>query len=204
VTAYRIPERAVKETITNAIIHRDYFSKRDIEVRVFEDRIEIESPGLFPYNITTYNIGFTRADGYRNDLLVKHLREFPDPPNLDRSEGVRAMRQDMEHSNLYPPVFFTYPYLQDSVRVVLFNAQKGTEWDKVSHYLTHKEKYVTNEKVRGLINNPDTSKVSKILKKWVEKGLLIKVETGAKKTVKYRLPADQDKTLFEMSKTNKS
>ena len=204
VTTYRVPERAVKEAITNAVIHRDYNLKRDIEVRVFEDRIEIESPGLFPYNITTFNIGFIRADGYRNDLLVKHLREFPDPPNLDRSEGIRAMRQEMERSNLYPPVFFTYPHLQDSVRIVLFNAQKGTEWDKVSHYLTHKEKYVTNEKVREIISNPDTSKVSKILKKWVEKGLLIKVETGAKKTVKYRLPADQEKTLFETSKTNKS
>ena len=27
-----------------------------------------------------------------------------------------------------------------------------------------------------------------MLKKWVEQGLLIKIETGAKKTVKYRLP----------------
>lgn len=117
---------------------------------------------------------------------------------------IKTLKSEMDRSNLYPPVFFSYPHLRDSVRIVLFNAQRGTEWDKVAYYLTHKEKYVTNEKVRAIIGNPDTSKVSKILKKWVEKGLLIKVETGAKKTVKYRLPAEQEKSLFGITQGNKS
>src|SRR3989338_7078938 len=111
----------IKETITNAVIHRDYYTKRDIEIRIFEDRVEIESPGLIPLNITPSNIGVERAHGYRNDLLVKHLREFPDPPNLDQNEGVKAMRQTMRTANLYPPIFWTYPRLQDAVRVIFFN-----------------------------------------------------------------------------------
>lgn len=105
VNKYIIPERAIKESITNAIIHRDYFIKRDIEVKIFEDRVEIENPGLFPYNITPTNIGRVRSDGFRNDLIVKHLREFPLPPNLDQNEGVRAMRSEMKTQNLYPPIF---------------------------------------------------------------------------------------------------
>lgn len=203
INTYRIPERAMKEAITNAVIHRDYYIKRDIEVRIFEDRVEVESPGLFPYNITAYNIGFVRAEGYRNDLIVKHLREFPEPPNLDMNEGVRVIRAEMDRSNLYPPVFFTYPLLQDSVRVVLFNTIRITEWDKVQYYLTRESKYVSNEKVREIINNPDTSKVSRILKRWVEQGLLIKVDTGAKKTVKYRLPIDE-KQGYLFANTNKT
>lgn len=204
VTTYRIPERAVKEAITNAVIHRDYFQKRDIEVRIFEDRVEIESPGLFPSNITVFNIGYTRSASYRNDLLVKHLREFPDPPNLDMNEGVKAMRVDMDRSNLYPPVFLTYPLLKDSVSVVLINSIRHTNWDKVYYYLLNREKYVNNEKVREITGNPDTSKVSKFLKKWVEHGLLIKIETGSKKTVKYRLPIDiGNEFLFAKGKANK-
>lgn len=191
VTTYRIPERAVKEAITNAVIHRDYYLKRDIEVRIFEDRVEVESPGLFPSNITLYNIGYVRAEGYRNDLLVKHLREFPEPPNLDQNEGVRAMRVEMNRQNLYPPVFLTYPLLQDSVRVVLLNTIRASEWDKVYTYLAKKEKYITNEIVRKIIDNPDTSKVSRLLSKWVHQGLLIRIETGAKKTAKYRLPIEK-------------
>lgn len=112
VTTYQIPERAVKEAITNAVIHRDYHTKRDVEIKIFENRIEIESPGLLPFNITPSNIGYERAYGYRNDLIVKHLREFPDPPNLDQNEGIRAMRTVMNEANLYPPIsahFFNIP-----------------------------------------------------------------------------------------------
>jgi ATP-dependent DNA helicase RecG len=43
-TKYKIPERAIKESITNAVIHRDYHIKRDIEVRIFEDRVDVLSP----------------------------------------------------------------------------------------------------------------------------------------------------------------
>jgi len=197
VTQYQIPERAVKEAITNAVIHRDYHTKRDIEVKIFEDRIEIESPGLLPFNITPSNIGIVRAGGYRNDLVVKHLREFPDPPNLDQNEGVKAMRKTMNEANLYPPVFFTYPDLQDSLRVIFRNEKAPTEWDKVSHYLS-KHKYIKNQVAREILNIRDTSVVSKLLTKWTKHGLLKKIvpREGAKRNVVYRLPASDEKTLF--------
>ena len=57
--------------------------------------LKVKNPGLFPYNVTKVNIGKVRSDGYRNDLLVKHLREFPQPPNLDQNEGVKAMQNEM-------------------------------------------------------------------------------------------------------------
>jgi ATP-dependent DNA helicase RecG len=191
VTQYKIPERVIKEAITNAVIHRDYYMKRDIEINIYEDRVEVQSPGLFPYNITPSNIGIVRAEGYRNDLLVKHLREFPDPPNLDRNEGVRAMRAEMAKHNLYPPVYITYPYCRDSVCCVLFNSKRASEWDKVYSYLSKQAKYVVNEDVRKIIGNADTVKVSRLLKKWVDRGLLIRIDTGAKKTAKYRLPSGE-------------
>lgn len=137
-TVFAIPERAVKEAITNAVIHRDYHTKRDIEIKIFEDRVEVESPGLLPLNITPANIGYERAHGYRNDLLVKHLREFPDPPNLDQNEGIRAMRKVMNESGLYPPIFIKYPDLQDAVRVVLLNEQAPSAWEKISYSLQRK------------------------------------------------------------------
>ncbi len=189
VTKYKIPERAVKEAITNAVIHRDYHTKRDIEIRIFEDRVEVESPGLLPFNITPSNIGIERAHGYRNDLLIKHLREFPDPPNLDQNEGVRAMRQTMSAAALYPPIFITYPHLQDAVRVALLNEQAPSEWDKVSQYLKI-NKYIGNREAREILHLGDTVKVSKLFNRWVKQGLLTKIvpKTGAKKSVRYRLP----------------
>jgi len=167
VTQYQIPERAIKEAITNAVIHRDYYIKRDIEIKIFEDRVEIESPGLFPYNITPANIGQVRAEGYRNDLLVKHLREFPSPP-----------------------IFLTYPNLQDAVRVVLLNEKVATEWEKVSFYL-EKNKYINNGKAREITRIVQVYKMSKLLDKWVKNGSLIKIvpPTGYVRGIKYRLPS---------------
>ena len=191
-TQYSIPSRAVQEAITNAVIHRDYHTKRDIEIRIFEDRIEIESPGLFPFNITAWNIGIERAHGYRNDLLVKHLREFPQPPNLDQNEGVKAMKSVMNMAGLYPPIFFTYPNLQDSVRVILLNEQAPSEWEKVLYFLT-KHKFITNEDARQITGITQRDKMSKLLKKWVNKGLLVKIQpqSGYVKATKYRLPESE-------------
>jgi len=188
VTEYQLPERAVKEAITNAVIHRDYYIKRDIEVKIFEDRIEIENPGLFSYNITPANIGYIRAEGYRNDLLVKHLTEFPLPPNLDQNEGDRAMRQEMKNSNLYPPIYWTYPHLPDTVRVILLNEKVSPEWKTIYDFLKQ-NKYIVNETAREITGIKQMDKMSRILKKWVDSGLLIQIRplSGSTKAIKYRL-----------------
>ncbi len=195
VTQYQIPERAIKEAIINAVIHRDYYIKRDIEIKIFADRIEVEKPGLFPYNITRRNIGWVRAEGYRNDLLVKHLREFPSPPNLDQNEGVRAMRSEMAAQNLYPPIFLTYPSYQDSVNIVLLNERRATEWEKISSYLGE-YKYITNEQARRVTGVVQRDKMSYILRRWVDQRLLIQIlpPSGFKKGTKYKLSGAPDVT----------
>lgn len=193
INKYKIPERAIKEAITNAIIHRDYFLKRDIEVKIFEDRIEIENPGLLPFNITPSNIGKVRADGYRNDLLVKILREYPNRPNLDQNEGVKTMRAEMKAQKLYPPIFITYPHLKDSVRVVLINEVVVTEWQKVSDYL-EKNKYISNAEARKITGTEQRDKMTQIFKKWVEQKLLVQIKpkSGYVKETKYRLPNNSE------------
>ncbi len=188
VAKYQIPERVVKEAITNAIIHRDYYIKRDIEISLFEDRMEVLSPGLFPYNITKTNIGKVRADGYRNDLLVKHLREFPNPPNLDRNEGVRAMRNEMQELSLYNPIFITYPAREDSVELVLLNEKRTDAWEKIRAHLEN-NKYITNADARKITGVVQVYKMSNLFKKWIDSGLLVKVDedSASKRFTKYKL-----------------
>lgn len=188
VTKYLIPERAIKEAITNAVIHRDYYIKRDIEIKIFEDRVEIISPGLFPYNISKNNIGFVRADGYRNDLIVKTLREFPNPPNLDQNEGVKAMRNEMHAEGLYPPVFRTYPETHNTVDVILLNEHTPSEWEKVREYL-EANTYITNKEAREITGVVQLHTMSRLLSKWVQQGLILRVNSDAgTKKMKYKLP----------------
>jgi len=64
-----IPEIALKELLVNALLHRDYFIRDSIKLFVFDDRIEIRSPGKLPNNLTEAQIrvGIRRA---RNTILT--------------------------------------------------------------------------------------------------------------------------------------
>jgi ATP-dependent DNA helicase RecG len=64
-----IPEIALKELLVNALLHRDYFIRDSIKLFVFDDRIEIKSPGKLPNNLTEAQIrvGIRRA---RNTILT--------------------------------------------------------------------------------------------------------------------------------------
>ena len=126
-------------------------------------------------------------------MLVKNLRDFPAPPNLDQNEGVQAMRGEMKAHNLYPPIFWSYPHLQDSVRVILLNEKIATEWEKIQSFLTH-NKYIVNEQARKNTGIQQRDEMTRLLKKWVDKGLLIQIKPsqGYVKGTKYRLPETQE------------
>lgn len=64
-----IPEVVFEELLINALIHRDYFIKDSIKVFIFDDRIEIRSPGKLPNSLTVEQIrrGLRRS---RNVLLA--------------------------------------------------------------------------------------------------------------------------------------
>ncbi len=175
--AQQYPERVIREAITNAVVHRDYRLQADIHIRIFANRIEIESPGSFPAGVTPANL---REAGSRprNRVLVTHLRDFPEPPNLDAGEGVRMMFATMEQSHLYPPVYQTEADLgREVVMVKLLNEARVSAWDQVEIWLkTHES--IGNADLRLILNTDKTVWASKMLRQWVDAGLLVPIGTG--------------------------
>lgn len=184
----RYPVRVIQEAITNAVVHRDYHISADIQIRVFADRIEVESPGVLPADVTLSNIG-TVGSRPRNRALVVHLREFPQPPNLDAGEGVPMMRQTMAAADLYPPVFLAGDSVgRDAVLVQLLNTARPTIWAQVEAYLDEHGS-IANAEVRTLLRTDNTVRASKLLKSWVDRGLLVPVnERASKQQRRYQRP----------------
>jgi ATP-dependent DNA helicase RecG len=185
-TLHAYPARVVKEAIVNAIIHRDYRLNRDIFIRIFDDRIEVESPGVFPGNITPSNIARmgTRA---RNPLLSANLREFSVAPNIDAGEGVKMMFSEMAQAELYPPQYRqSTDVAVESVTVSLFNAKRPTAWDEVSDWLDRNGSITNADVVR--ISKLDTLKASKLLISWRDQGLLAQVPGRGKRNMAYSKP----------------
>ena len=66
-----IPKIVIEEMIVNALLHRNYFISAPIRVFVFDNRIEIISPGSLPNNLTIANIRHG-VSNMRNPGLVSH------------------------------------------------------------------------------------------------------------------------------------
>jgi ATP-dependent DNA helicase RecG len=70
------PQEAVREAIVNALIHRDYLlSSTDIELSIYEDRMEIVSPGRLPNGITPARM-LTGCRASRNQLITDVMRDY--------------------------------------------------------------------------------------------------------------------------------
>lgn len=138
------PKEAIHEIITNAIVHRDYSIPVDTHIRIFDNRVEIESPGKLPGHITLDNI--LREQFARNPQIVRIINKFPNPPNKDVGEGLNTTFEAMEKLRLRPPVI---EELENSVLVTLRHESLGSPEQIVMDYLSNHEE-ITNAIAREL------------------------------------------------------
>jgi ATP-dependent DNA helicase RecG len=104
VTEPEYPELAWDEALVNAILHRSYsIGNSPIQVRMFDDRLEIESPGGFPGVNRPNAEGDFPGSNPRNIRLGDALRYL----GLVRlaKEGTRRMKQEMEKMGLPSPSY---------------------------------------------------------------------------------------------------
>ncbi|MBT1171787.1 putative DNA binding domain-containing protein [Bifidobacterium sp. MA2] len=66
---YEIPPDAIRELIVNAVVHRSYIDHSSIQVAIYDDRLEITSPGRLPMGqtITRMKEGYSKI---RNEALA--------------------------------------------------------------------------------------------------------------------------------------
>jgi ATP-dependent DNA helicase RecG len=46
------PETAIHEIVTNGVLHRDYSIADDVHIKIFDNRVEVLSPGTLPGHVT--------------------------------------------------------------------------------------------------------------------------------------------------------
>lgn len=96
------PDEVIRETIVNALIHRDYLlASTDIELAIYEDRLEIISPGKLPNGITPdrMRVG-TRAA--RNQLLKDVMRDYGYLEHMGMGVPLIIIRGMKEHNETEP------------------------------------------------------------------------------------------------------
>jgi len=138
------PIVTLHEVITNAVLHRDYGVADDIHLRIFDNRVEVESPGRLPAHITPKN--FLSERFARNGGLVRIINKFPNPPNKDVGEGLNTAFEAMRSLNLKDPVLSELPH---SVLVQIKHERLASAEDIIMEYLENNP-LITNRVARGL------------------------------------------------------
>jgi len=172
------PVEAVREAVVNAICHRDYsITGQRIEIRLFDDRMEIISPGGLPGHMTLDNI--LEEHYSRNPRLVRGLYYWGYIEEL--GQGVDIMYEAMRREHHPTPEFrdtgrnFTVTLLNAVDEVAqLFGDQLNPRQARALRFLETNER-ITNRDYRELCPDVTPETIRLDLRDLVEKGILLKI-----------------------------
>ncbi len=125
-------ERAVFEAVVNAVAHRDYsIHGSKIRFFMFNDRLEIYSPGALPSTLTVDNIYLRQST--RNELVTSLLSETPMAESIGdigrssyiekRGDGVPIILDESERLSKKKP---TYELIDDAELLLTIYSAKTT------------------------------------------------------------------------------
>lgn len=181
------PEVAVRETLLNVLVHRDYGFSASALISIYADRMEFVSVGgLLPgIELEDVMVGLSvcRNQNLANVFYRLELIEA-------YGTGIRKIMQSYENTDKTPMIETT----NNAFKITLPNINYNVEFDKSSSVTSDEGKILAFVKKNGEIVRNDVEKqfrisassASRMLRRMVEKGLLI--QQGKGKSCKYVLP----------------
>ncbi len=166
----------------------------DIHVRIFDNRIEFQSPGRLPANMTVKTLTTQRAA--RNGAVQRLLNKFKNPPNRDVGEGIKTATEAMTTKGLEKPLFAE---VGNSFVVTIKHEKLATAELAIMEYLeTHDT--VNNKQAREIIYIHEDWKVKGIFRRMEKNKMIKQVEGTRTSQIKYRkwTKTDESQGRFEL------
>jgi ATP-dependent DNA helicase RecG len=205
ITIPEYPELAWLEGIVNAVTHRAYnIQGDDIKIFMFDDRLEIISPGKFPNIVNKENIKDTRYS--RNPRIARALTELGWVREL--GEGVKRIYKEMQEFFLDEPIFNEPGFsvslvLKNNIltrrerRLEKVNSVVDIKWDELSDYDKKVIEYlyskgrITSKELSELIGK-STTYSRKILKQLENKNIIKRISTSKNDPQQYFVLIEKD------------
>ena len=116
VTDEEYPKFVRQELIVNAVTHRAYsITGTDIQIKMFDDHIVVESPGKLPGLVRADNIRFTHFS--RNPKIAEFLKNYKFVKEF--GEGVNRMCNELEQVGLKDSIYRTSAFM---LQAVIYNS----------------------------------------------------------------------------------
>ncbi len=165
-----VPEMVLRESIINALVHRDYFNMNASQINLFDDRIEVINPGRLPEGVSLSLLGTVSIQ--RNPLTYMIMRDLGYVEGL--GTGIPRMREELRKAGLPEPVF---QELGNLFKVVIYMKKgygklaKNEFW--IINFLKHNPVMTSKQAVKTLgISKPTAVK---LLNGLVKKGFIKKI-----------------------------
>jgi len=201
------PQEAWREALANAVAHRDYspyVRGSYIRIRMFADRLEVQSPGGLFGNVTVENLDEEHST--RNARLMRMMEDMHIVEN--RGSGIRAMLRAMRAANLQPPRFddrrtsfrvtFRNHTLMNPEAIAWLNQfahVRLNDRQRLTLVYLRQHKQITNSDYRHL-NRVDAVAASQELRGLVQTGLV--EQHGASRWTSYTLRVPQELTKLKV------
>jgi len=112
---FKYPKIALKEAVVNALVHRDYETDQPVRIEVYNDRVEIYSPGGLPFNVEKEKfINGNAKASWRNQAFGRIFTRL----NLAQHQGsgIGRILDSMKEEGCPSPIF---EITNDSVTCIL-------------------------------------------------------------------------------------
>lgn len=164
------PDETLHEIITNAVLHRDYSIATDIQIRIFDNRVEVESPGKLPGYVTTKNI--LDSQTARNPKIVRIINKFPDAPNKDVGEGLNTAFDAMTKLRLRVP---DIKETDTTVLVIIRHEKLASPEELVIEYL-HNHETIKNSEARRVTGIKSENTMKSVFYKLRDGGFIMLIK----------------------------
>jgi|LGVF01.1.fsa_nt_gb ATP-dependent DNA helicase RecG len=191
---YEIPSQAIREALINAVVHRDYSNMgRDIKIGIYDDLLNIVSPGSFPNTITEEDILEGRSE-IRNKVVARVFKELNYIEQW--GSGINRMinscikkdlkkpsikeKNDFVDVEIYRIITDKMPEeaekMPDKVKEMPDENSFTKNEEKILLYLEEKNEITTAETVKILFLKERRAR--EILKRLTDKGVLVQCDKG--------------------------
>lgn len=123
---WEYPVKAIREIIRNAVVHRQYsLGGRDIKVAIYDDMLEVTSPGLLPPSIDYADMESRQSDA-RNKVIARVFKKLG---IIDQwGNGLKLVAEELRQ---YPHIELRWKEVGLSFQVQFVN--KKPNGDKTEH-----------------------------------------------------------------------
>jgi len=118
---YDYPLEAIREIVTNMIVHRDYRDSGDSIIKIFDDHITFFNPGKLYDDLTVEKLqSGDYSSRSRNKALAKMFKEVGSIEKY--GSGIARIKQECRNHGILEPIFEEF---QHGFKVSLFKQERG-------------------------------------------------------------------------------